>query len=261
MPQSHLGILGYGKIASRLSQGWSFKKSTRVLTYLRPGRRREDSYPKYCRSLVEVVDRSDWLLLSVKPYQARALILELGDQLNSKLVVSTCATLGLDQLQSWNPKVKWVRAMPNTPVSVREGVTALCFSDSVAKQSRSFVSRAFEELGRVFVVEEAQWDAVTALSGCGPAYIFLILEALSEAGVKVGLQRELAQKMAAQTLRGAATLALSEERHPAQLKDEVTTPAGCTIDGLMALEEGALRSTLIRAVVAAAEKSRGYGST
>ena len=116
--------------------------------------------------------------------------------------------------------------------------------------------KIFGTVGKTAVVEESLMDGVTGLSGCGPAYIYLIIEALSEAGVKVGLPRKTATLLAAQTLAGSARMVLERGEHPAALKDEVTTPAGCTIDGLMALEEGKLRVTLIKAVLAAAKRSK-----
>jgi pyrroline-5-carboxylate reductase len=119
----------------------------------------------------------------------------------------------------------------------------------------------FETLGRVAVIDERLMDAATGISGCGPAYAYVIIESLSDAGVKLGLPREVARLLAAQTIMGSAKMVLSSDAHPAALKDEVTTPAGCTIDGLMELEDGKLRHTLLRAAVAAATRSATLGGT
>src|ERR1019366_7363774 len=143
-----------------------------------------------------------------------------------------------------------IRAMPNTPSALGAGAAGLCRG--------RFVSTAQMELAeRIFVtVEEKHMDAVTGLSASGPAYIYIIIEALAEAGVKVGLSREIATQLAAQTTFGAAKMVLETSYHPALLKDAVTTPAGCTIDGILELEEGGLRVTLIKAVMRATERAK-----
>ena len=149
-----------------------------------------------------------------------------------------------------------VRAMPNTPCLIGAGMTVLSRDAGTDNAHLETAAQLFAPLGRTAVLDEALMDGVTGLSGCGPAYVFLIIEALSEAGVKLGIDRATSTVLAAQTLLGAAQLVLERGTHPAALKDEVTTPAGCTIDGLMVLEDGRLRSTLIAAVVAAAKRSR-----
>jgi pyrroline-5-carboxylate reductase len=149
--------------------------------------------------------------------------------------------------------------MPNTPCLIKSGVTAICKGPRCTDTQLLEVEKIFGELGEVTVLEESLFDGVTGLSGCGPAYIYLMIEALSEAGVKVGISRKQATLLAAQTMMGAAKMVLEREEHPAALKDEVTTPAGCTVDGLMALEEGKLRVTLIKAVLAATLRSKKMG--
>ena len=146
--------------------------------------------------------------------------------------------------------------MPNTPCLIKSGVTAICAGPRSESRHLKIAETIFGELGIVTTLEESLFDGVTGLSGCGPAYIYLMIESLSEAGVKVGISRKQATILAAQTMMGAAKMVLDREEHPAALKDEVTTPAGCTIDGLMALEEGKLRVTLIKAVLAATKRSK-----
>jgi pyrroline-5-carboxylate reductase len=126
----------------------------------------------------------------------------------------------------------------------------------VSKAQLALALGIFNSLGCAEIIDESLMDAATGLSGCGPAYVYLVIESLSEAGVKVGLPREIATRLAAQTLVGAARMVLERGAHPAELKDEVTTPGGCTIDGLMALEEGGLRVTFVKAVLAATRRSR-----
>jgi pyrroline-5-carboxylate reductase len=149
-----------------------------------------------------------------------------------------------------------VRAMPNTPCAVGAGMTVLCRGRSAGPSDLALASRLFDTVGRTLVLDEKHMDAVTGLSASGPAFIYVILESLAEAGVKMGLPRDVATLLAAQTTLGAAKQVLETGSHPALLKDEVTTPAGCTIDGLLELEEGKLRVTLIKAVVKAAQRAR-----
>jgi pyrroline-5-carboxylate reductase len=149
-----------------------------------------------------------------------------------------------------------IRAMPNTPAALGAGATALCRGRFVSKEQMELAERIFETVGRTVTVEEKLMDAVTGLSASGPAYIYIIIEALAEAGVKVGLPRDTATLLAAQTVFGSAKMVLETGYHPALLKDTVTTPAGCTIDGVMALEEGGVRVALIKAVMRATERSK-----
>jgi pyrroline-5-carboxylate reductase len=159
------------------------------------------------------------------------------------------------------PKVAVIRAMPNTPCQQGAGMTAICKGKHASAEDVAMTCHMFDVVGRTVVVDEKHMDAVTALSASGPAYIYIILESLAEAGVKVGLPRDIATLLAAQTTLGAARVVLETGDHPALLKDAVTTPAGCTIDAIMELEEGKLRVTLIKAVVKAAQRAKelAYG--
>ena len=146
--------------------------------------------------------------------------------------------------------------MPNTPAMVGAAMTAVCAGPAATLQHLETAKHLFESVGRALVVDEKHMDAITALSASGPAFAFVILEALAEAGVKVGLPREMATTLIAQTLFGSAKLALETGHHPALLKDAVTTPAGCTIEGLMELEKGGLRVTLMNAVIKTTIRAR-----
>jgi pyrroline-5-carboxylate reductase len=159
------------------------------------------------------------------------------------------------------PNVPVIRAMPNTPCQLGAGMTAICKGKHASAKDVAMTCHMFDVVGRTVVVDEKHMDAVTALSASGPAYIYIILESLAEAGVKVGLPRDIATLLAAQTTMGAARVVLETGDHPALLKDAVTTPAGCTIDAIMELEEGKLRVTLIKAVVKAAQRAKelAYG--
>jgi len=149
-----------------------------------------------------------------------------------------------------------IRSMPNTPALLKVGMTALCSGRHASKQHADLAESIFKSVGETVFVDEDLMDGVTALSASGPAYFYVVVESLAEAGVKLGMPREISTLLVAQTMLGAARMLLDSKSHPALLKDMVTTPAGCTIDGLMELEEGGLRVTLIKAVVKAANRAR-----
>jgi pyrroline-5-carboxylate reductase len=204
------------------------------------------------------VANADIIFLCVKPQVVSDVVKEIRAHLQpSQLVVSVAASVPTDMIERAAEKeIPIVRAMPNTPCALGVGMTGLCKGKFATRQHLETVSRFFEAVGRTVVVDEKHMDAVTGLSASGPAYIYIILESLAEAGVKVGLPRDIATLLAAQTTMGAARVVLETGDHPALLKDAVTTPAGCTIDGIMELEEGKLRVTLIKAVIKAVQRAK-----
>jgi len=204
------------------------------------------------------VDGADVILVCVKPQVVQELMEQIADKVTAKqLVISVAASVHTSQIETaLGAGVPVVRAMPNTPCVLGQGMTALCKGQYASAEHVEAASALFNMVGRTVVVDEKHMDAVTGLSASGPAYIYIILESLAEAGVKVGLPRDIATLLAAQTTLGAATVVLETGDHPALLKDAVTTPAGCTIDGIMELEEGKLRVTLIKAVVKAAQRAK-----
>jgi pyrroline-5-carboxylate reductase len=209
----------------------------------------------------EVVKRCGLVVLSVKPQILDKVLREIGDHLKEgTLVVSIAAGVDTATIEdAVAPGVHVVRAMPNTPALVGAGATALS-AGKLASESDIATARAlFDAVGITVVLDEYHLDAVTGLSGSGPAYIFLILEALADAGVKVGLSRRDAQRLAAQTVMGSAKLLLDTDEHPGKLKDMVTSPGGTAIAGLHTLEEGGLRTTLINAVETATKRARELG--
>jgi pyrroline-5-carboxylate reductase len=207
---------------------------------------------------LEAVRQSDLILVGVKPFQVPELIAEIKPALSpAKTLVSFAASVKTRAIEdAAGMEIAVVRAMPNTPSALGAGMAALCRGRFVSKQQMELAQRLFETVGRTVLVDEKHMDAVTGLSGSGPAYLYIIIEALAEAGVKVGLPRDIATELAAQTAYGAAKMVLETGYHPALLKDAVTTPAGCTIDGILELEEGGLRVTLIKAVMRATERAR-----
>jgi pyrroline-5-carboxylate reductase len=180
-----------------------------------------------------------------------------GQVTPGQLIVSVAASVPTSVMESCLPEnIPVIRAMPNTPCSVGSGMTAMCKGKCADAGHLAITCQIFDVVGRTVVVDEKYMDAVTGLSASGPAYIYIILESLAEAGVKVGLPRDIATLLAAQTTLGAARVVLETGDHPALLKDAVTTPAGCTIDGILELEEGKLRVTLIKAVVRATQRAK-----
>jgi len=203
------------------------------------------------------------ILMCVKPGDAAAVLTALrGAGLRREtLLISILAGVSTAKLESLldaeNPVV---RAMPNTPCVVGEGMTVVCRGQHASTADLERARRIFEAVGKCVAMDEAHFNAVTALSGSGPGYYFLIMEALADAGVRVGLPRQLALTLVAQTALGSARMVLSSGRHPAALRDDVTTPAGCTIAGLLIMEDGRIRSVLVRAVEEAAKIAGQLGS-
>ncbi|HVS16253.1 MAG TPA: pyrroline-5-carboxylate reductase [Thermoanaerobaculia bacterium] len=196
---------------------------------------------------------ADVVLVCVKPQMGTAVISEIASVLGERhLVISILASLSTGAIERrLAGPVPVVRAMPNTPALVRAGMTALCAGRHAEAEALETARRLFEPLGRTLLIDEKHFDAVTGLSASGPAFVYLMIESLADGGVKVGLPRGIATELAAQACLGAARMVLETGAHPALLKDEVTTPAGCTVDGLLQLEAGGVRVTLIKAVVEA----------
>ena len=201
---------------------------------------------------------ADVILLAVKPLQVAEVL--RGDSPEIKpgtLMVSVAASVPTKFIeQHLAEDVPVVRAMPNTPCAIGCGMTGIASGSHAGAAHLDLARAMFEAVGRVVVVDEKHMDAVTGLSASGTAFIYIILESLAEGGVKVGLPRDVATLLAAQTMLGAARTVLETGDHPALLKDGVTTPAGCTIDGILELEDGKLRVTLIKAVVKATERAK-----
>ena len=206
----------------------------------------------------KAAEQADLILIGVKPYQVPDLLKEIKPALTpGKTIISFAAAVKTKDIEEGlGMEIAVVRAMPNTPAALGAGATALCRGRYVSQEQMELAKRTFETVGRFVVVDEKHMDAVTGLSGSGPAYVYIIIEALAEAGVKVGLPRDVATQLAAQTVFGSAKMVLETGYHPALLKDAVTTPAGCTVDGVLELEEGGLRVTLIKAVMRATERAR-----
>jgi len=203
---------------------------------------------------------ADVVLLAVKPQVLESVLHDVSSSLSGRLIISIAAGIRIRYVADRLPAgARIVRVMPNAPAMVREGMSVLAFGSTVTDTDKTAVQRMFESVGRVALVDEALMDAVTGLSGSGPAYIFMAIEALADGGVKMGLPRATAELLAAQTAVGAARTVLETGEHPGRLKDRVASPGGTTIAGLHQLEQGGFRAGLIAAVRAATERARELG--
>ncbi|MBI3802327.1 MAG: pyrroline-5-carboxylate reductase [Nitrospirae bacterium] len=208
----------------------------------------------------EAVREGDLVVLGVKPTVVDSVLAEIKSELKEKLLVSVAAGIPLSRLAaSLEREAKIIRAMPNAPALVQAGATVLSPGKGVAQETLDLVLQIFNSIGKSWLLEERYLDAVTGLSGSGPAFVFVMIEAMADGGVKSGLSREVALSLATQTVLGAAQMALQTGEHPARLKDFVASPGGTTIAGLHKLEEGKIRSAFISAVEAATRRSEELG--
>lgn len=207
---------------------------------------------------IETVQGASIVILAVKPQMVIKVIKEIKEAVNERtLIISVLAGITTQTLQErFDLNLPVVRTMPNTPALVDEGATAICGGDYASDEDLDYARAVFEAVGSVEVVPEYLMDAITGLSGSGPAYVYMIIEALTDAGVKQGIPRPIAANLAAQTVFGAAKLVLDTGKHPAILKDEVTTPGGTTISAIAELESHGLRNMLINAVATATARSK-----
>lgn len=210
---------------------------------------------------VEAARYGQIIILSVEPQVLDEVLGSVKSVLQGKhLIISVAAGYPMSRIMAHlKAEARIVRAMPNTPSSVLVGVTALSFGPRLTEEDQQVARIIFESVGKVVVVEERLMDAVTGLSGSGPAYVYLMIEALADGGVKMGLSRQVAELLAAQTVLGAARMLIESGEHPGRLKDRVASPGGTTIAGIHKLEEGRLRGTLIAAVEAATKRSQELG--
>ena len=209
----------------------------------------------------DVVKDSDIIILAVKPQILKQVVGEMAEQIDpSKLVISIAAGVAMESIEFCAKKeLRLIRVMPNICVSVGEGIAAIAANKTATPDDQKVAKAIFDSVGKSLFLEEHLLDAVTGLSGSGPAYVFLIIDALADGGVKMGLTKSDALLLASQTVLGSAKMLIETGEHPGRLKDSVTSPGGTTIEGLHALEDGGVRTTLIRAVEAATQRSKVLG--
>lgn len=262
-----IGFIGAGRMAQAMSRGFISKgvvKPHKIMA--------SDTVPqmldcikeqgvRISRSNLEIVENSDLIIIAVKPHVVSPILQEVSSKVTrEKLFLSIAAGVTLETLEKNLPsQTRVIRAMPNTPALVQTGATVIAPGSSVLQGDRELIQGLFRTIGICEVGTEEQLDAVTGLSGSGPAYGFLAIESLADGGVKMGLPRDLAQKLAAQTLLGAAKMVLESGKHPGQLKDEVCSPGGTTIAAIHKLEETGFRSSLITAVETATNRAKELG--
>ncbi len=267
MSKKSIGFIGAGNMAEAmirgLLRGRVFAPDQITASAPRDERQRElaDKYGIRVTAENQLAARQSIVVLSVKPQILSRVLDEIAEAVRAEsLVISIAAGVPVAAVQAkLRTGMRIVRAMPNTPALVDAAATAIARGEHAGESDLEDAKRIFDAIGITVVLDESQLDAVTGLSGSGPAYVFLILEALSDAGVKVGLSRRTAQLLAAQTLLGSAKLLLETNEHPGRLKDMVTSPGGTAITGLHTLEHGGLRTTLMNAVEAATRRSRELG--
>ena len=260
-----LGIIGGGALASALLRGLTGKGMDPAQIYVSD---RMESRASELRAAYGVnasvgaepfLDKVDMLLLAVKPKDAESAMEASRGVGEDTVVMSVIAGLPLSAVEAHFPVQPVFRIMPNVPQSVGEGMAAYSLGQRATEENAARVETLWRAVGRVEQVEERLMDAVTGLSGSGPAYAFLVIDAMADGGVAAGLPRATAIRLAAQTLLGSAKMVLETGRHPDELRDQVTSPAGTTIAGVRALERAGLRSALIEAVLAATERSSELG--
>jgi pyrroline-5-carboxylate reductase len=266
--QMKLGFIGCGKMGSALVQGVlkaRLYRATEVYVTDKIDSASRELADKTATQMVPdaaaVSAACDIIILCVKPDDAADALQAARNELCGKLLISIVAGLRLDALKTFGGgDLRVARVMPNTPALIHRGAAAYALSPNTRAEDASIVEQIFSAVGKVFRVEERLLDVVTGLSGSGPAYIYVVIEALADAGVLMGLPRDLSLQLSAQTTAGAAEMILQTGMHPAQLKDMVASPGGTTIAGLEALEAGGLRTSIIQAVRAATERARELGA-
>lgn len=262
-----LGFFGGGKMATALIKGVGkaglFQPGQIWASDVLEGARtalKNDTGVNVTASNVEVARNSEVAIVAVKPNHVAEVLDQINEPFKGKLLISIAAGVTLKTIMSGlSSNTRVIRVMPNTPCLVGASASAYALSSNCTEADAEIAQKIFGAVGVSYRVEEKMLDAVTGLSGSGPAYIYMVIEALSDGGVAMGLPRDIATKLAAQTVLGAGKMVIETGMHPGQLKDMVTSPGGTTIEGVHELEKGGLRNALINAVRAASEKSRALG--
>ncbi len=266
--QFKIGFLGAGKMATALAQGFvnaKLVKANQILAADPFEAARQhfatETGAKTAATNLAVAAGANVLILATKPDQVAAVLAEISRAFTKNhLLISIAAGVTIAKLEAGLPaNARVIRVMPNTPALLGAGASAFASGKSATTADGELAKKLLSAVGSAFAVKESLLDAVTGLSGSGPAYVYLFIEALSDGGVAAGLPRDIATKLAAQTVLGSAKMVLETGQHPGVLKDQVTSPGGTTIEGLHELEKGKLRGTVISAVRAATEKSKKLG--
>jgi pyrroline-5-carboxylate reductase len=264
-----IGIIGTGNMGEALISGLVYSRSSVPENIICSDIRKEklkhikEAYNVVTKKRnVDVAKASDIIIYAIKPQIMAAIMRETADCLDmNKLIISIAAGVPMAAIEAYlNKELRLIRVMPNIAASVKESATAIAAGKNATKSDIRLAKAIFDSVGTsIYIEENILMDAITGLSGSGPAYIFIIVDALADAGVKMGLSREDALLLSTQTVLGAAKLLRDTKAHPGQLKDKVTSPGGTAIAGIHTLEKGGLRTTLINAVEAATRRSKELG--
>ncbi len=262
----NIGMIGAGNMGSAILRGIvdaGYVKASQLTVFDVSGRKlREISEDipglNTAADCSEVAQRSDLIILAVKPLYIQEVIDDMRHALQGKAVLSIAAgwTTGMLEKALRDTGATWLRVMPNTPAMVGEGMTAICDDTTFSQEDFDFARGIFDAVGKTRVLPERLFDGVIAISGSSPAYVYMMIEAMADAGVREGLPRSYAYEMAAQSVLGSALMVLSSGTHPAALKDAVCSPAGTTIEAVAALEKNGFRNAILEAMKACADKSR-----
>ncbi len=267
MASSSLGLIGLGQMARAMAIGLTQLPSAPQLVGYDPHASAVEQFlasvpnMTVANSNSEVAHQTDTVVLAVKPHLMKDVCTEIQPSLShNPLIISIAAGVSLTQLADWTNTERVARVMPNTPLLVGSGASGYSLGSGVESGDDELISQLLSAVGVTFRLEEKLLDAVTGLSGSGPAYVFLMIEALADGGVKMGLPRAVSQELAAHTVLGAAQMVVQLPEHPAELRDQVTSPGGTTIAGLHTLEQYGVRAGLIAAVEEATRRSQELGA-
>ena len=261
-----LGLIGAGNMGSAILRGVldaGYLKQNQIVVCDASRRKMEELSKElpsvvYCDNPADLLAQVDMVILAVKPHFIQDVIDEIREELNGKAVISIAAGWTVSMLAEAleNTGASYLRVMPNTPAMVGEGMTALCDDSNFSRDDFAFAKGIFDAVGRTVILPERLFDGVIAISGSSPAYVFMMIEAMADAGVKEGLPRSCAYEMAAQAVLGSALMVLQSGTHPASLKDAVCSPGGTTIEAVEELERKGFRAAVMDAMGACAAKSR-----
>jgi pyrroline-5-carboxylate reductase len=263
-----IGVIGYGNIGEAMVLGMiksGFCKPENVLVSSRDQKKIKTALDDYkigvTRVNSKVVEFADYLILAVKPLQLGGILDEIKPYITEdKVIISVVSSIEIDDIVEKINHDKVVRTMLNTPVMVNEGMSALSFAKGITYTEEDIVISLFKSFGQIEIIEEKYMDIITAVSGTSPAYVFMMIEAMADGGVLMGLPRRKAYRMSAQAVLGAAKMVLDSDRHPGELKDMVCSPGGSTIDGVYTLESNNFRGTIMKTIKDATNKVISIGN-
>jgi len=259
-----IGVIGCGNMGGALIKGIVQSgevKAENILALDDNHKKAEAISKKYgvtARArLNDLVKQADYIILAVKPDVIEGVLKKMNkDELEDTVIISIAAGVTVKTIEkALECECKISRVMPNTPALVGEGMCAICYNDKIVEKEKTLIKKIFECAGKVIEVEEKHMNAITALSGSGPAYVFMFIEAMADAGVRMGLKRDISYKLAAHTVLGSAKMVIETEKHPGELKDMVCSPGGTTIEAVYELEKRGFRGTIMKAIGECYEKA------